>query len=661
MSPSRSFTLLRLPFSLLKNGLRLLRWTLFKKQGRRTALLAFVMVFHSAIWRFIVADSEDAFLPYRAQQEVRDRDGKVYLDQLQFGKASFSGYKVPGLHLYNALVASEDHRFEQHHGIDFKGVARALYRTFLHGDAQGGSTITMQLAAQRWPDDFPPPEECWSRHFGWFQGIARKVHRLHHRASGKVFEWPMALLIELEARRRFDNTADAKEAIAAQFLKYVDFKYARTRGFDQAAYRFFHKNLEDLTLGESAVLVGMLRATTAYNPYRNLDRAFWVRNSVVQKMEKLGFAEPGSDKRFWIKDRLKKRYQPGDGVTPDRIINEMNQLAERRDISKSWPAESLIIDTSLNPHLQGHLKKVARSHRRRFQRQGGAKGLEICIVAIDNETGGVVGFVPGPTDYKKSKRNTAFTGRSPIASCCKPFVYALYLDTHQQDSITTVIKSRPFTLEEERLFSHPPAVVRPQTDLTLRNGLSASNNYLAVRLGIMLPPGDWPAFLAATDLSLNYQNLDDQYYRGVSGSLVDLTAAYRIFSNKGVYQKPFLISKVRDREGRVLYQHLPRPVRLCSERAVEQVRLGLHEVFRSGTVANYGGRHAIRKNRHLIGKTGTQTGGTDLVFVGATLQYTVGVWIGCPDDNQRRVFPKKALATGGSKAYPIFQDVIAKL
>ncbi len=199
--------------------------------------------------------------------EVYSEDG-VLLGKISLENRTWAEYKELSPYLVNALIATEDIRYYRHSGIDIRGLGRTLFRTILLGqNTGGGSTITQQLAKQLYPRDTARTSE-----------LVRKI-RL---GVTKFKEWETALKLE---------RSYTKEEIITMYLNIFDFSY-NARGIRSAAKVYFNTTPDSLNLQQSAVLIGMLKASTRYNPVRNYDLMFQRRNVVISQMAKYGFITP---------------------------------------------------------------------------------------------------------------------------------------------------------------------------------------------------------------------------------------------------------------------------------------------------------------------------------------------------------------------------------
>ncbi|HQG62619.1 MAG TPA: biosynthetic peptidoglycan transglycosylase, partial [Bacteroidales bacterium] len=201
---------------------------------------------------------------YNLAAEVYSED-EILLGKIEIENRTWTEYKDLSPYLVSALIATEDIRYYRHSGIDVRGLARAIVRTILLGqDTGGGSTITQQLAKQLYPRDTTK--------------VSAFVRKLRLGVS-KFKEWQTAVKLE---------KSYTKEEIIAMYLNKYDFNY-RAIGIKSAARVYFDTTPDSLNIQQAAVLIGMLKASTLYNPMRNYERMFKRRNIVISQMAKYGY------------------------------------------------------------------------------------------------------------------------------------------------------------------------------------------------------------------------------------------------------------------------------------------------------------------------------------------------------------------------------------
>ena len=627
-------------------------------------------------------------------------------------------------HLVQALVATEDERFYKHSGIDARGTLRAA--VFL-GQRGGASTITQQLAKQLFTED---PEQSFLI-----------------RVFQKVKEWVIATRLE----RQY-----TKEEIITMYFNKYDFVYQAV-GIRSAARIYFGKEAKDLTIQESAVLVGMLKNASLYNPMRRPDLVKDRRNVVFLQMHrngyineqqldtlrklpmKINFTPEGHDegmatyfreylKRFmkeWIAENPKpdgaeyNLYRDGlkiytsidskmQSYGEEAVQKHISHLQEEftRQNNKVSTAPFRDIDQSeVDQIIESAMKRSARwrqmkaegkseeeirssfdqkTEMRIFSWKGDIDTtmtprdsifyyknfLQAGMMSMNPQTGEVKAWVGG-TNFKHFKYDHVQQGKRQVGSTFKPFVYATAIDQLKFSPCDTMPKSK-FTIEAGKygnLKDWSPRNSNGDYDgmYTLKEALANSVNTITARL--IDKTGPQPVI----DL-LNKLGVDTEEIPAVPAialgtadmSLFEMVSAYSTFANQGVYVKPVIVNRIEDKNGTVLYQHVPETRDVLSEEAA-YVTINLMEgVTQSGSGVRLRGTYASNLEHYkrgvtgypydfknpIAGKTGTTQNQSDGWFMGIVPNLVTGVWVGAED---RAVhFPNLTYGQGATMALPIW-------
>ncbi len=532
-------------------------------------------------------------------------------------------------HFIDALLAREDTRFYHHCGIDPVGILRAIFRNLIHLHArEGASTLTQQLARNS------------------FELGGRNLHR-------KLLEAFVALRIE-------------RSCTKAQILEcYVNRIYfgAGVFGVETASRAYFDKPSANLTLGEAAMLAGLIRSPSRFSPFHNLEGALRERDAVLDRMVAVGkipAARAARAKEQPVSVSATRPPTAGDGYAMG-LIEEA--LALNLD-SDQLAAGGLRVYTTLDPALQktaevaldAELAKVEErpgyAHPKRADFGGRTDGatrtpyLQGALLVLDNATGGIRAIVGG-RNYAESTYNRVYA-RRPVGSTFKPFVYAAaYAGGRVTPS--TPVSDDPIRRRE---IDGAPNWAPGNSDGTFRGllpaeeGLILSRNTMSARVGNA-------AGLDAVRLVADAAGLGPApefpaiYLGSFECSLRDLVSAYTLFPNGGVRRQPYLITRVEDAHGKMIYQASPQESRALSPAVCKLVTDGLQKVMERGTgaSANFHGTAA--------GKTGTTNDYKDAWFVGYTRTLTCGVWVGLDEPA-----PIVAHGYGAALALPIWSDVM---
>ncbi len=500
----------------------------------------------------------------------------------------------------NAFVAVEDRRFYSHFGIDPWGVVRALFTDLSEGAyVQGGSTITQQLAKNL----FLKPERTLER---------------------KIEEAMLALYLE---------SRYSKDEILTLYLNHVYFG-AGVYGIEAASERFFSKHATNLSLTEAAILAGVVKAPSRYNPAAFPDTAMDRASVVLAAMQDAGFI--GDDARKDA-DATRPRIArasatPGAGYFVDYVLSQLPDAIRNSN-------EHLVVETTLDLDLQREAERalvlgLLRDGPKLAAHQG-------AIVAMTPE--GAIRALVGGRSYDASPFNRAVAERQP-GSAFKPFVFLAALEHGHTpsdrftDGPVTIGKWSPGNYEGkyEGNISMARALARSSNSVSVQLTQEAGPRAVvrtARRLGIVSD------LLAVPALALGTSEVTP----------VELTGAYAAFANAGNAVMPYVIVRIRTASGETRYRRSGSGMgRVMADREAAEMTAMLHDTVTTGT-----GRAAALADRPTAGKTGTSQGFRDAWFVGFTADLVCGVWIG--NDNGDPMIK----ATGGGLPARIFHTFMA--
>ena len=504
-------------------------------------------------------------------------------------------------HLPNAVIAIEDRRFRDHVGLDPIGLARALYANLRAGRVvQGGSTLTQQLAK----NVFLTPDRSLSR---------------------KIQELLLAFWLE----RTF-----TKDEILSIYLNRVYFG-AGAYGVDAAARKYFSRGARELSLGEAALLAGMLKGPSYYSPVADPERARRRTALVLNAMADVGMID-GATARTVAADPYRLRGPVGRGAGhryfSDWVYDQVPGFVGRR-------SSDLAVDTTLDLRLQTLAERVVAAG---LSGRGKLGATQAALVALDSQTGAVRAMVGG-LDYRRSQFNRAVQARRQPGSVFKPVVFLAALDRGW--SPRDPIDDAPISVDgwSPRNFDG-----RHAGQISLTRALADSRNAATIRLQERIGR-------PAVRETARRLGIAEDLTRGPSLGLgVDgmsplvLAGAYAAFANGGRPVVPFAIRSIEAGGGEVLYRRSGSglPGRL-SRGSVAAINAMLAEAVDAGT-----GR-AARLDRPVAGKTGTSQGFRDAWFAGYTADLVTVVWVG----NDRGT-PMDGVTGGGlpAKIFRAFMD-----
>ncbi|HEY6359952.1 MAG TPA: PBP1A family penicillin-binding protein [Vicinamibacterales bacterium] len=510
----------------------------------------------------------------------------------------------------DAVIAVEDHRYYYHPGIDPIGLARAVvYNLRANEGTQGGSTITQQLARTL------------------FLSNTRTFAR-------KAKEAALAVMLEMFLSKR---------EILQLYMNRV-FLSGGIYGVETMSQKLLRKRAAQLTLGEAALIAGIIRRPNAYSPWTNLDAARRRSFVVLRRMREVGKITPAQEQAA-RDERI--RIQPQPAVTSARHGYAKEYLRQQfRNIYGGDNPPDWKVHTTFLPELQDAAEISVREGLRRL----GARGLQAALVAMDPQTGNLLAMVGG-SDFATTTFNRAVRSRRQPGSAFKPFVYAAALE-RGLSPVTTITGLREVAVQApEGVWIPRDGRVTGQNEMTLREALLESNNAAAVLLQQRV--GSAPVLRLAADLGvLNQPDVPSLALGSGLVSPLDLTAAYAVFPTLGYRVRPRALVSVENAAGeRVHLVHVERH-QILSEQVAFQMVTMLQDVVDRGT-GSAARRLGVRGV--VAGKTGSTNDYHDAWFVGFSTSVVVGVWVGF--DQPERI---RSGGSGARVALPIWSDFMRR-
>jgi 1A family penicillin-binding protein len=510
----------------------------------------------------------------------------------------------------DAVIAVEDHRYYLHPGVDPVALARAAFYNAGPGDGrQGGSTITQQLA--------------------------RTLYLSNTRTyTRKVKEAALAVLLEVMLSKR---------EILELYLNRV-YMGSGYYGMEAMSNAVFGKAAARLTLGEAAMLAGIIRAPATYSPWNHLEAARHRSRVVLARMREEGKITEVQE-RAARGERIVVKPPPAVASSRHGYAKEMLRQQFRAIHGGDNPPE-WIVHTTFVPEVQDAAEAAVRDGLRRV----GVKGLEAALVAIDPATGNLLAVVGGSA-YGVTPFNRATRSRRQPGSAFKPFVYAAALERGLSPvSVIDGLRGVAVAAPEGVWMPRDQRTNAPES-LTLREALLESNNAAAVMVQQRI--GSGPVLRMARDVGVD--NQPDVPSLALGSGLVtpmDLTAAFAVFPTLGYRVKPRGLVSVVDSTGDTVYQVHVERARVLPETTAFQMVTMLQDVVNRGTgsaARAYGVRGVVG------GKTGTTNDSRDAWFVGFSSAVVAGVWVGFDQPESIRDG-----ASGARVALPIWADFMKR-
>lgn len=625
--------------------------------------------------------------------------GKYYKEK---GNRSIVTYKDISKHVINALIATEDHTFYSHSGIDAKRLIGAI--VFLGQDG-GGSTITQQLAKALLE-----------------QGSKNIVLRIVE----KFKEWIIAIKLE----RNF-----TKEEIIALYLNAVPFG-DNVYGIRNASRTFFSKEPDRLNIEEAAVLVGILKGNTSYNPRINPKAAFDRRNTVINQMVKNGYlaeAEASELKSKLIKLNYKK-LDENSGLAPyfrEIVREDIKKWCKAHKNPKTGEPYNLYEDglkiyTTINPRMQIYAEEAVARHMPVLQKilsaqnsvkngnvwKGHENKLEAAMKVSDRwknlKEEGLSDQEIRKTFYKKTQMKvfawnstrqkdtimtpidsikyhhqmmqTAFMVMDPVSGDVKAWVGGIDFKNYKFDHANLNTKRqvgssiKPFlycqaiedgftpetqceaTSQYFQGFGWVPKENRGKTGTrTMASGLTWSVNEVAAYLMKQVTPKRFVDFLKRVNIQTKVEPYPSIALGSCDLSLYEMLWGYSMFPNSGYSTRPVYVSRIEDKNGNVLESFSTQMNQVVSEASAYTMVKMMQGVVDIGTAAGLRSRLGASE---MGGKTGTTNDNADAWFFGYSPQLLAGTWVGC-DDRFIQISSKAGM--GGAAARPIYEYFFQKV
>ena len=730
----------------MRKKIFILIWVLFFSV---IALVCFAFVGVVKGWIGYMPNIEELQNPInRYASQVFTADGKLLGTWSRSENRIFTDYEHIAPHTFEALVATEDERFFEHSGIDVKALLRAVVKRgiFQQASAGGGSTITQQLAKQLYSE---------------------KAGSTFERLLQKPIEWVIA--VELER-------CYTKEEILTLYLNYFDFLYNAV-GIKTAARVYFGKQPSELTILESATLIGMCKNPSLYNPVRHNERCRQRRNVVLGQMVRSGFlTEAQYDD---LKDQpLKLNFRRADHkeglgtYLREHLRTKMTAKEPKRKNYASWQSlqyyedslawandplygwcnkntkkdgenydiytDGLKIYTTIDSRMQAYAEEAAVNHvghvlQKEFEygrnhpnfpftnnltkeqinqilnrsmrqseryikmkaagaseaemKQAFATPVEMAVftwsgvkdtimtpmdsirhykkflrsglVSIDPATGYVKAYVGG-LNYVYFQYDMAFKGRRQVGSTMKPFVYAMAMEDGMLPTDTIVNMQREYQVGDKVWAPRNSGSARYGEPVTLKWGLSQSNNWITAELMYQSDPEGvrLAKYLKEYGVANNEIHPSLALCLGTCDiTVAEMASAYTAFVNKGIRCAPILVSRIEDSNGTVISEFAPRLNEVISEQSSYKMLDMLEAVVDAGTGIRL--RYKYKFDAQIAGKTGTTNSNSDGWFVGCVPRLITACWVGGEERDIH--FLTASMGQGAATALPVWAEYMKKV
>ena len=650
--------------------------------------------------------------------EIISSDNKV-LGKYFIENRSNIHYQDLSTNVINALIATEDIRFEKHSGVDVKAVFRMFFGVFTGMSKGGASTITQQLAKNLFPRKKNPSKISL--------------------AITKLKEWVTAIKLE----RNY-----SKEEILAMYLNTVDFG-SQSFGIKSASRTYFNTTPAELKMEEAALLIGILQAPTMYSPIRNPERALARRNTVLRQLERNDYitedeydslkAIPLDMSNYRIQDHTAglatyfreylrgvltewcKSHPKEDGTAYNLYKDGLRIYTTINSVMQTYAEQAVAqyIGKELQPvffrHWKGYanapfafdkgsekneIRKLITQAMRRSDRYFHLKSqnvpedeilrnfnipvkmrvfswrgeidtiltpndsiryykffLQAGLMSVDPHTGFVKAYVGG-IDYKHFQYDHVVVSKRQVGSTFKPFLYTLAMQ--EGESPCTLYPNVQPVLELPNGDVWAPensSKERLGEEVTLKWALANSNNWVSGQLMKKYSPQDVIQIARKMGVTSDIPAVYSIALGSADLSLYEMAGAMGTFANKGVFVEPVFITRIEDKNGNVLQTFVPKQSEAISEETAYLMVMLMKGVVESGTGVRL--RYKYGFDNPIAGKTGTTQNQSDGWFMGITPDLVTGIWVGCED--RAAHFRTLDLGQGANTALPVWALYMRKV
>jgi len=643
--------------------------------------------------------------------EILSEDGKL-LGKYYFENRTNTHFQELSPNVINALIATEDARFYEHSGIDFRAIFRVVWGVATGTSKGGGSTITQQLAKNLFPRK--PNRSFWET------------------VMIKFKEWITAIKLE----RNY-----SKEEILAMYLNTVDFG-SQSFGIKSAAKTYFNKEPDQLNPEEAALLIGILKAPTYFSPVRNPARAIERRNTVLFQMQRYNYLSkseydslrtvPLDMENYRMQDHTTglatyfREYLRGyltewcnthkkedgseyslyrDGIRVHTTINyKMQEYAEK--------AVAAYLGKELQPAFYAHWKGVPSapfvfekederkeinnlllSAMRRTDRYASLKTagyreadiinefkvkkrmkvfswkgerdtimtpfdsiryykffLQAGLMSMDPHTGYVKAYVGG-IDYLHFQYDHVKFAKRQVGSTFKPFLYTLAMQEGESPCSRYPNVQPVIELDNGTVWApENTSEERRGEQVTLKWALANSNNWISGQLIRKYSPAAVVAMAHKMGITSDIPAVYSIALGSCDISLYEMVGAMSTFADKGVFTEPVFITKIEDKDGNLIQEFRAKKQEAISEETAYLMLKLLQGVVNYGTGIRL--KYKYNFDNPIAGKTGTTQNQSDGWFMGITPDLVSGIWVGCEDRSAH--FRTLALGQGANTALPIW-------
>ncbi|PSB35083.1 transglycosylase domain-containing protein [Chlorogloea sp. CCALA 695] len=515
--------------------------------------------------------------------------------------------------LKRAVIAIEDSNFYYHRGINPISVGRALVVNYQKGSVrEGSSTLTMQLMK----NVFLSRQRTFSR---------------------KLAEGVLAIRIEQIL---------TKDQILEMYLNQIYWGH-NNYGVQTAARSYFNKSAGTLTLAESAMLAGLIKAPQEYSPFVDIKKATEQQHIVLRRMRDLGWITPQEETKARTQKIKLGKIKSFQGSASPYVTNaasgELIQRFGRDAVLKG----GMRVQTTIDAKMQTMAEETVVNSHRRLRRQG-VRADQMALVAIDPRTHFIKALVGG-VNPKKSEFNRAIQAIRQPGSAFKPFVYYAAFASGKYTP-NSIVSDTPVRYREASGYYYPKNYDSSFSgSMSIRKALEVSRNIPAIKIGRAVGMNKVIETCRILGINSPMEPVTSLPLGAIGVTPLEMANAYATFASYGWQSDPTVIARVTDSSGNVLLDNTPKPQLVLEPWAAASLTSVMQGVINNGT------GKAAQIGRPAAGKTGTTSSERDIWFVGYVPQLATAVWVG--NDNYR---PLGQGSTGGTFVAPIWRDFMSK-
>ncbi len=535
-------------------------------------------------------------------------------------------------HLIKAITVTEDRAFFEHYGVNFRGIARALWRRYdgeNEGSAlerQGGSSITQQLV----------------------KNLLLSPERSYERKAKEAY---MSLILETRLTKKEIFTLYANQIYLGQNQGVSIY------GVGEAANVYFGKDVSALTLPESAFIAGIIRSPNRYNPYKNPERVEQRRNQVLDSMleaKAIDYkqAKQAKESELVLNKVTSKKDLQGMPYFSQYALEQLPKV-----INDPEAVQHLRVYTTIDPDLQEIAYKTVNKQLTRLEKyfkKDKRGNLNAALVAIKPKTGEIVAMVGGK-NYLENQFNRATDAMRQPGSVFKPFVYATAINTAYETNSRIITPATVFT-DEKKVFTFNQDTYSPNNygdyfsneELTLRDALVKSKNVITVDLAMELNVGKVMNLAHKAGLPKVERAYPSMALGTAEATPLQMAEAYTTFANLGEKISPIAINRITSGDGTTVVAPAGEKKTVLRPDVAYVMNDMMKDVINRGTAAqlrNWGFTN-IEGKKGYAGKTGTSRDGW---FVGFTPELVTVVYVGFDDGSNLNM-------KGSDSAMPVWAE-----